>query len=305
MATSIGDRVFAVANALAIGLLCLVTLYPFYYIVITSLSDPVGGRGSYLWIKEIYTVNYWIVFTTGGLGRAYLVTVLAAACNVPLMLLVTGGAAFSLTRKRMRLRVPIIIYYLVTIYFTGGLIPLYLVLQRVGLLNTFWVLVLPEAFSVFTLIVMKTSFQSIPESLVDAAVIDGADYRLIFLRIMLPLSTATLAALGLFRAVSVWNDWFAGAFFITDFRLKPLQTFLRTKVLEGGVSQLWWNVRTADPETYKRLGLDPDFVDDLLNITPPSLKSAYLVVTTAPLIVLYPFLQRHFVKGVLVGAVRE
>ena len=300
-----GERIFGVANGLVVGLLCLVTLYPFYYMIITSLSDPVLGRGSYLWIKELYTVNYWLVFTTGGLGRAYLVTILAVVCSVPLTLLVTGGAAFALTRRHMRFRVLIIIYYLITMFFSGGLIPLYLVLKNVGLINTFWVLVLPEAFSVFTLIVMKTSFQAIPDSLVDSALIDGADYRKIFFRIMLPLSTATLAALGLFRAVRVWNDWFAGAFFITDPRLKPLQTFLRLKVLEGGIMNIWWSIRRTDPETYKRLGLDPDLVEDLANITPLSLKSAYIIVTTLPILALYPFLQRYFVKGVLVGAIRE
>ena len=184
---------------------------------------------------------------------------------------VTGAAAFVLSRKEMMFRRIIISYFFFTMFFSGGLIPHYMTVTTVGLLNTFWVFVIPFLFQVWPMIVMKTSIQSLPAGLVDAALIDGASYTRIFLRIILPLSKVILAVLGLFSAVGWWNDWFYGAFYVTSPKLRPLQAFL------GEVKRL----------------------------TPHSLQLAYIVCATVPILLVYPFLQKYFVKGVLIGSIKE
>ena len=268
-----GEKFFRVFNYAFLALICVITLYPFYYIIISSFSDPVTGRCSYFWIKDFYWANYHRVLTTEGLGRAYLITIMRVALGVPLMLLITSAAAFSLTRKELAGRKVIIIFFLITMFFNGGLIPYYLVLVKVGLINTFWVFVIPMAFNLWIMIVIKVSFQGLPEGLVEAAVIDGASYAVIFFRIILPLSIPMLAALGLFSAVNHWNDWFTGLFFVQNSKLHPLQTFLQIHVVKQETG------------------------------TPESIRNAYIVMATVPIVCLYPFLQKYFVKGVLLGSI--
>ena len=147
---TVGESAFKVVNYTFLALLGAVTLYPFWYVIMVSFSDPVLGTNAYFWPKEFYYANYWLVFTTHGIGRAYVVTVLRVAAAVPLMLLVTGSTAFGLTRKEMIGRKVIILVFFITMFFGGGLIPYYMVLKTVGLLNTFWVYVFPAAFSVWT-----------------------------------------------------------------------------------------------------------------------------------------------------------
>ncbi len=293
-----GEKIFRVFNYTFLAILGVVTAYPFYYTVISSFSDPLTGTQSYFWVKDFYTANYELVFSTDGLSRAYLITVMRVAIGVPGMLLVTASAAFALARKELKDRVPIILFFFITMFFSGGLIPFYLVLMKVGLINTFWVYVVPGLFSVWTMIIMKTSFQSLPEGLVEAARIDGASYMIIFFRLILPLSIPMLAALGLFSAVGHWNDWFSGAFYVDNARLHPLQTFLRMRVLMGDSSFLLQEA-TSYPERYGAID-----AENLLKLTPRSLKSAYIVVATVPILLAYPFLQKYFVKGVLIGSIK-
>ena len=296
-----GEKRFRVFNYTFLAILGFMTAYPFYYTIISSLSDPLTGTQAYFWVKDLYYANYQLVFNTKGLGRAYFITVMRVAVGVPGMLLVTASAAFALARRELKDRVPIILFFFITMFFSGGLIPFYLVLMKVGLINTFWVYVIPSLFSVWTMIIMKTSFQSLPEGLVEAARIDGASYMTIFFRLILPLSIPMLAALGLFAAVGHWNDWFAGAFYIDDATLQPLQTFLRMRVLTGtGSGTGLLGMVHAYPDDFGYMS-----TTDIIKLTPKSLKNAYIVVATVPILVVYPFLQKYFVKGVLVGAIKE
>ncbi len=304
------EKLFRVSNYLLLGLLSFITLYPFWFIIQASITDPATRFGLF-WPRAFYYANYWLVFVKSAIWgasiwNAYLVTILRVIVTVPLMLLVTGAAAFSLTRKELKARKIIITYYFITMFVSGGLIPYYMVLKTMGLLNTFLVYVFPMLFSVWTMIVMKTSFQGLPEGLVEAALIDGASYGRIFFRIILPLSTPMIATLGLFQAVWHWNDWFVGAFYARDPHLWPLQTFLRYAVINpGGGGSMAYTLGARAANNPERFSEDPRIMVELLKVTPESLKYAFIVVTTVPILLVYPFIQRYFIKGVLIGSIKE
>ena len=306
---SVSERIFRICNYSFLALLGLVTLYPFWFIIQASLTDPVF-KLNILWPEGVYYGNYYVVFNSEGIGRAYFITIMRVIVAVPLMLVVTGCAAFALTRKELRGRKTIIFYYFITMFVSGGLIPLYMLLRAVGLLNTFWVFVFPVVFSVWTMIVMKTSFQALPEGLVEAGLIDGASYGRIFFRIVLPLSIPMITTLGLFQAVWHWNDFFYGTFFTKDQKLRPLQTFLRDAVfVQGGGSNrayaLAGRARDAANESSMFYTQDPRLLLMLEKVTPESLKQCFIVVSTVPIVLVYPFIQRYFIKGVLIGSIKE
>ena len=295
---------FRVLNYALLGLLALATLYPFWFIIQASLTEPVFGF-SVLWPKGFYYGNYWLVFNTEGIGRAYLITVMRVIVAVPLMLIVTGCAAFALTRQELKGRKTIILYYFITMFVSGGLIPFYMLLKTVALLNTFWVFVFPVIFSVWTMIVMKTSFQGLPEGLVEAGLIDGASYGKIFFRIVLPLSVPMITTLGLFQAVWHWNDFFYGTFFTKDQKLRPLQTFLRDAVVvQAGGGNRALNIGATAAGHPEEFTQDPRLMLQLMKVTPESLKQCYIVVSTIPIVVVYPFIQRYFITGVLIGSIK-
>ncbi len=298
---SIGRRAFRVVNYSFLALLGLVTVYPFWFVIQASFSDPTY-RIAMFWPREFFYINYWLVFTHEGIGQAYLITVLRVIAAVPLMLVVTGAAAFALTRKELKGRRTIITYYFITMFVSGGLIPYYMMLKSIGLLNTFWVFVFPMIFSVWTMIVMKTSFQGLPEGLVEAGLIDGASYGKIFFRIIMPLSIPMITTLGLFQAVWHWNDWFVGSFYIKNPKLRPLQTFLRVAVLSS--STIAYNLGHNAQKYPDRFSQDPRIVMELIKVTPEAVKQAFVVVGTVPILFVYPFVQRYFIKGVLIGSIK-
>ena len=297
---STGQNVFRTANCVFLFLLACITFYPFWYTIVASLSEPMMMNTTYLWPRELYIKNYWIVFSTEGILRAYLISVLRVVVAVPAMLMVTGAAAFVLSRREMMFRRTIIIYFFITMFFAGGLIPYYMTIKTVGLLNRFLVYVIPAMFSVWTMIVMKTSIQSLPEGLVEAALMDGSSYMRIFLQIILPLSKAMLAVLGLFSAVGHWNEWFTGAFYVSNKNIRPLQTFLQLEVTKAANQRLFSKIAGFGEEH----GWDERDLWSLMS-NPKSLQLAYIVVATVPLMILYPFLQKYFTKGVLIGSLKE
>ncbi len=297
------ERVFRIGIYLCLALLALITLYPFWFVIQASLTDPVF-KVAFFWPQGVFYGNYWLVFNTEGVGQAYLITVLRVVVAVPLMIIVTAAAAFALTRQELKGRKPIILYYFITMFVSGGLIPFYMLLKTMRLLDTFWVFVFPVVFSVWTMIVMKTSFQRLPEGLVEAGLIDGASYGSIFFKIILPLSIPMVVTLALFNAVWHWNDWFVGAFFIKNPKLRPLQTFLRIAVMTTGSlnrANVVGKTAAGAPEQFAE---DPRIILQLIKITPESMKLAYIVVATVPILCVYPFIQRYFIKGVLIGSIK-
>ena len=292
---TVPERLFIIFNYAALGLFAVMTAYPFWYVIQVSVTDPLYEyRFSLLWPRGFYYANYIKVFSSSGIGQAYLISILRVVAGVPLMVLVTGGAAFSLTQKNLVGRRIIILFYFLTLFFGAPLIPRFMVFKTIGLLDTFWVLVLPLMFSAWTMIVMKTSFQTLPYELTEAALIDGAHYGYIFFRIILPLSLPMVATLSLFTAVTHWNAWFDGAFFVQNWKLQPLQTFLRVYVLESA-----WHAKGV----YR--GGNQEILDQLERLTPTSLIYAFIVVGTVPILIVYPFIQRYFIKGVLIGSIKE
>jgi putative aldouronate transport system permease protein len=211
---------------------------------------------------------------------------------------VTSLVAFALSRKELPGRQPLVFVFLFVMLFSGGLIPYYIQLIHLGLINNFWVYVIPSLFSIWNMFVMKTSFQNnIPESVVESVKLDGGGYTRIYFHIVLPFSMPLFAALGLFTAVGQWNDWFTGAFFVNDIHLQPLPTYLQRMLSTIEASQM---ISNSQMTTMNQTRLyNPDA------ITPKSVRMATIMITILPILLVYPFVQRFFVKGVLIGSVKE
>ncbi len=290
---SSGERAFQYLNYGFMLALCGLTLYPFWYVLVLSLNaagDTMLG-GVYWWPRRFTLNNYTVLIQDGAIVRTFLMSCLRVGVHVPSHLFITGMAAYALSRREFRIRGIFIALFFFTFLFSGGLIPKFLLLNDLRLLNTFWVYVLPYLFAAWNFIIMKTFIQTtIPESLIEAAVIDGAHHFFIFRKIVAPLSVAVFATLGLFQAVYHWNDWFVGAYFIFDDRLLPLQTYLQ-RLIRGAERQL---ERLTEREH-----------TDMALISPRSLTMAAIIVSVGPIIFVYPFIQRYFIKGIRIGAIKQ
>ncbi|GJM77731.1 maltose ABC transporter permease [Paenibacillus sp. HMSSN-139] len=297
MQTSKGDKISQAVIVFLMLLLCASVIYPFMYMLSISLnvgSDAAKG-GVYLWPRQFTWANYEIVLGNVVIRHAYLITVTRTIIGTLAGLLVTLLAAFGLSYERMPFRGTLLTYVLITMLFSGGLIPFYIQLNELHLLNTFWVYIVPGAFSAWNMFVMLKFIQGIPAALVESAEMDGANPLRVLRSVILPLSKPMLAALALFTAVGHWNDWFAGAFFVTDQNLIPVQTFLQQLLSAQDMSTVLGsnnNIESLARGT------------QLSNVTLMSIKMATVMVSAIPILCVYPFLQKYFVKGVLIGSVK-
>ncbi len=285
----------AIVSVLA--LLCLSIIIPFVYMLAVSLnagSDAAKG-GVYLFPREFTWFNYQVVLGNQIIRHAYLITILRTVIGTILGLTVTMLTAFSLSYRGLPLRRILMAGILFTLLFNGGIIPFYMQLYQLGLTNTFWVYIIPSLLNVWNMFVMLKFFQGIPEALIESAEIDGAGPLRVLLQIMIPLSKPMLAALGLFTAVMHWNDWFAGAFYVSDQKLIPVQTFLQQILSADNLSAIMGS--NTNQEMLARNS-------DLSKVTLMSVKVATVMVSVIPIICVYPFLQKYFVKGVLIGSVK-
>jgi len=294
-----GEKAYAVINAILLGAFALLCLYPFWYLAVISFNDGMDSArgGLYFWprilsIENIKTILEWNVFFDA-LGISFLRVIV----YVPLHLLVTSLAAYAMSRKEFIARKFLATYMLITMLFGGGLIPYYLVLKDLNLINRFWVYIIPGLFSVWSMIVMRTSFYSIPESIFESVRIDGADDFRIYTQFVLPLSLPMLATLALFAAVGQWNDWFAGAFFVTNRKLVPLQTFVQYMLVRGGADDL---IAAANKAQMDKAAVGAN----LKRFTSNSLKFTSVLLASLPIILVYPFLQKYFIKGVMIGSIK-
>lgn len=294
---SFGDMAFDSVNVVFMLLLCVVMLYPFWFIILYSINSASDSdRGGLYLLPRIFTLaNYKFMLRNGGIFRAYFVSIMRILVSVPLHLFVTSMAAFALSRQKILFRGFIITFFFITLIFSGGLIPSYLVLNYLNLINTFWIYVFPGMFGVWSFIVFKTMLKSsVPEELVEAALIDGAGFFRIFVGLVIPLSVPVYAALGLFNAVAQWNDWFVGIYYVRNTNLVPVQSYLRmflnsTKI-STDIAAITWG--------------EQSYIDPAL-ISPTSVKMAAVALTTLPILLVYPFVQKYFVKGVLIGAIKS
>ncbi|SFB62396.1 putative aldouronate transport system permease protein [Cohnella sp. OV330] len=283
--------------AAILALLCLSVLYPFLYMLAISLnvgSDAAKG-GVYLWPRDFTLSNFQVVLGNAVIQHAYGITVARTAIGTAVGLLVTLLAAFGLSYRQLPMRGTLLGYVLITMLFSGGLVPFYIQLHQLSLLNSFWVYIIPSAFSAWNMFVMMKFIQGIPDALIESAELDGAGPLRTLRSIVVPLSKPMLAAIGLFTGVMHWNDWFAGAFFVSDQNLIPVQTFLQQLLSAQDLSAVLGSNNNIEAMARGTI---------LSNITLMSIKMATVMVSAIPILCVYPFLQRYFVKGVLIGSVK-
>lgn len=284
-------QVFSIFNVIFMLFIILVTAYPIYYIVVASFSDPSGlsRHVGLLWapIKPYTTSAYETVFRNPLIITGFRNTVFVLVVGLMVNLALTMLGAFFLTIKGPMLKNAITIMIIFTMYFSGGLIPSYLNIKSLGLMDSLWALILPGAISTTNLIIMKSAFAAIPDSLIESARLDGASYTQILVRVMVPLSKATIAVMVLYYGVGHWNEWFNASIYLRSGEKFPLQLVVRNILKLAGNSAMG-------------TGAGMDEMAQLAEL----IKYALIVVTTTPILVLYPFLQKHFVKGVMVGAIK-
>ncbi|WP_372632765.1 carbohydrate ABC transporter permease [Cohnella sp.] len=297
---TLADRTFNVFNGLFLSFFAFLCAYPLWYILILSLNEGRDASlGGIYWLPRAVTLdNFRVILSDDTIINAFWITVARTAIGTIGSLLVTSMVAYALSRKELPGRKLLLLLFLFIMLFNGGLIPYYLQLMNLGLINSFWVYVVPGMFSIWNMFVMKTSFQNnIPESVVESAKLDGAGYTRIYFHIVLPFSVPLFAALGLFTAVGQWNDWFTGAFFVNDLSLQPLPTYLQRIMSTIEASNMISASQLANANSTSMYNPDA--------ITSKSVRMATTVITILPILFVYPFVQRFFVKGVLIGSVKE
>ncbi len=288
---SIGVRVFQITNTVVLSLLVVVTLYPIIHVVMASFSDGnalMGHRGLLMRPAGFSVEAYKKIFEEGRLIQCYGNTIFICVTSLIINMVLTSFAAYALTRKELVGRGILMKLILFTMYFGGGLIPTYMVIKDLGLLDSYLALILPTAMGTYNMIVLRTAFAAVPESLYEAARIDGAGHFRILFQIMMPLTKATLAVVVLYYLVGHWNSWFQASIYINDGNKWPLQLYLREKLIEGDMSMSTGEVQ---------LDADKQAISE-------TLKYAIIMVSTVPVLCVYPFLQKYFAKGVMIGAVK-
>ena len=289
---TLSRRIFEVFNVVFMLFMIVVTLYPILYVIFASFSDAdeltrLGNK--FLWHPLGFNLSaYKTTFKNPQIVTGYLNTIFVVFFGVLISMVLTSIGAYFLSRKNIMLKKGITIYIMFTMFFGGGLIPFYMAVRDIGLVGSLWSLIIPTAVSTYNMIILRTSFESLPDSLVESARIDGAGHMQILYKIVLPLSKASLAVIALYYGVGYWNSWFNASLFLEGNVNKwPMQLVLRQILIVNDVNSMTLGVGAQDIEK----------VGD-------SIKYAVIVVATVPILCVYPFLQKYFVKGVMVGAVK-
>ena len=267
-----------------------VCLYPILHVTFASFSDSnrlMAHSGILLWPISPNLAAYKAVMENGLIGTGYINTLFIVVVGVTLNIIMTSLGAYFLSRRDVMLKNQIMGFITFTMFFSGGIIPFYLLVKGLGLYNSIWSLILPTAMSTYNLIIMRTSFMSIPRELEEAAIIDGAGHILILTRIILPLSKAIIAVMVLYYGIGHWNSWFNAMIFLNDRAKFPLQLVLREILIQN------------DTQTM----MQGTSFNDGLSIS-ETVKYAVIIVATLPILSVYPFLQKYFVKGVMIGALK-
>lgn len=288
MRTSFSEKLFNAFNYLFFIVLGFSTLLPFINLIAKSFSSEsavISGNVNLLPVG-FQTGTYLYVLKNDMFLNALKTSILLAIVGTAFGLFITAITAYPLSRIQLRGRKWLLLMFIFTMLFSGGLIPTYLLMQTLGLINKLPVLFLPAAINVFNMLIIKNYFEGLPDGLEESAKIDGASNIRILFSIIFPLSLPVLATIALFFAVQFWNDYFTAMIYITDQELKPLQLFLKELLVASSGEFL------------------KDNVDAALNTTPQSIQAASILLATLPILCVYPFLQKYFVKGVLLGSVK-
>lgn len=295
------DRVFTVVNALFIAVLLIVMIYPIYFTVIASFSDPyavVNGE-VYVWIKDFSLDAYKAAFNEPRIWTGYRNSIYYTAAGVALSLAITIPGAYVLSKKNLPGRAVLATFFIIPMYFGGGLIPTYLMVRNLGLLNKGYTLVILTSLNIYNMIVARVYFQtSIPEALYESARIDGASDWRMFRAIALPLAVPIIAVMALFYAVARWNDYYTALIYVSSDRYYPLQMMLRSILLsyEQGFSMTSDATRGLSAEEIAWLSKKQYIAQ--------AMKYALIFIASVPLLVLYPFVQKYFIKGMMIGSLK-
>ncbi|MCL2477904.1 MAG: carbohydrate ABC transporter permease [Treponema sp.] len=283
-----GENIFMIFNYALLVVIGFITFYPMFYVLVASFSNNsllMQHSGLLLAPMGFSPAAYQKVIKNPMVLLGYRNTLFVLFVGVFLALLMTSIAAYFLSRKNVYFKKPIMLAITFTMFFSGGMIPSYLNLRDLGLTNNLWGLIIPGMISVYNMIILRTSFQQIPESLTEAAFIDGAGHIQILFRIILPLSQAILAVMILYYGIGIWNAWFWASVILRKRELFPLQVILREILLQNSALEM---VDNGDQEAVSE-----------------TIKYATIIVATIPVLAIYPFLQKYFAKGVMLGSIKE
>ena len=275
-------------------LICIATLYPFYYVAVMSVSDPmeVASRNVYLYPKGLYLDSYSLIIRDSKMWTAYWNTLIYVVCGTALALLTSVIGAYPLSVKNLPGRKWVVRYLIVPMYFGGGLIPTVLLVNNLGLYNTRWAIILPTAVNIWYIILTRTYFMGIPDSLRESAFIDGATHLQLLFQIIVPISKPILAVIAIYKIVGIWNSWFGALVYLPNENLHPLQMYLYRVLVQQTVN-------------LKDLAFDEATEAAKKIFSNIQLKYAIIVFTTLPIIFTYPFFQKYFIKGVMLGSLKE
>lgn len=287
---SAGDRTFNIINLVIMLILCFLTLYPMYYVICASFSNNVEllAHPGVLWYPRGFTWGaYRLAFRHPLLLSGYRNILIIMVVALPINIVMTLFCGFFMASKHVFFKKPIMLIILFTMFFSGGMIPTYLNIRSLGLYDSLWSLILPGALSIYNAIICMTAIQSLPDSLIESAHIDGANDILVLFRIVTPLIMPTIAVLLLYYGIGHWNSWFPASLYITDNYKLPIQNVLRAVLI-------------ANSNILNSAAAETDKMDQFAE----TIKYAAIVITTVPVLFVYPFLQKYFVKGVMIGAVK-
>ncbi len=285
--SKLGDAI----NVFLLALVLVITLYPLYYVTIISISDGMAVmRGEVgLFPKGLTLDSYKVILKNSDIFISFKNTVVYTVLGTAINIIMSCLCAYPLSRKSFSGRKFFTKMIVVTMFISGGMIPGYLVLNSLDMLDTMWALLLPVAINTYNMIIIRTTFQSLPESLIESAKMDGANDIFILIKIVLPLSKAVLATMVLFYSVSHWNNYFSAMLYLNDKKKYPLQIILRNIVISGMFS-----------EESSMMGSVSQF-----RVTEMTLRYAVIIFATLPILIVYPFVQKYFVKGVMIGSLKE
>ena len=280
-----GDRWISLVIHLILILFCFICLYPFWYIIVISFNDGYDAmRGGVYWWPRVFTTgNYISFFSEANWLNAIRVSVLRTVIGTVCTTVFTSAVSYALSRRNLVYGRTYRFLFIFCMYVSGGLIPFYLVLRFIGLINTFWVYIIPALLNLFFVMIGMNFFRSIPDALVESAYLDGASEAKIFIRIVFPLSTAYIATLALFSAVYQWNSWLDSVYYISEKKLRPMA---------------YWMISMIN-STRRSTTQD---LSAAINLTA---QATAVVATVLPIMLVYPFLQKYFVQGMMIGSVKE
>ena len=290
MKRSIGEKSFDTFNVVLMLLIIIITVYPILYVVFASFSSPalfVRNTSAVLWRPLGFSLaSYKAVFSNINIWNGYRNTIFVVVVGVALNIVMTVMAGYVLSRPNLMLRRFLNLFCMFTMYFSGGVVPTYLIVKGYGLQDSRLALILPVAINTYNLIIMRSACENVPESLIEAARVDGASHLRILIKVMVPVLSPTIAVLVLYYGVKHWNAWFDALIYMRTRSKYPLQLFLREMIIENTAAS---TARSASDDE---------------SLTEQTIKYATIIVATVPILMLYPFLQRFFVKGIMVGAVK-